>query len=151
MFGADARRDWWALDADDKRDDLKEVCRRLEASSRYIPRFAGGAEPLLVRWYRTVQKLANQYLHHTAVGLHVRLERGERVPTSYFDPSLPFWVCFCSYWTLAQQVYLQLLVEGLDAGDFNAIFVNGFASFTEFLRTLGKDVPDLVIEHPPAP
>jgi hypothetical protein len=103
-FGREAQRDWWGVDAAGDRVNLGDIVGRLEASKRYVPRFAGGAEPLLGRWYRTVQKLANQYLHHTPVGLGLRLTRGERVPSAYVDETLPFFVAFGAYWTMSQQV-----------------------------------------------
>jgi hypothetical protein len=131
-FGRAVTHDWWAIDADGSRVGFREVLQRLEASPRYAPRFAG-AGPLLIRWHTVVQKVAHQHLHHTPVGLQIRLGRGDEPPTPYSDQTLPFYVLFCTYWTLAQQIYLQLLVEGYDAASFNRLFADGFKTFRRYL------------------
>jgi hypothetical protein len=142
-FGRAVGGDWWGVDAEGSRVGLRDAVERLEASQRYVPRFAGGAEPLLIRWYKVVQKIANQHLHHTSVGLRIRLTRDERVPAVYTDQSLPFYVLFCAYWTFAQQIYLQLLIEGYSADGFNALFAEGFNTFGRFLRDIGRDIGTL--------
>jgi hypothetical protein len=131
-FGRAVTHDWWAIDAEGSRVGFREVLQRLEESPRYVARFAG-PEPLLVRWYRVVQKVAHQHQHNTPVGLQIHLVRGDLTPAPYSDRTLPFYVLFCTYWTLAQQIYLQLLVEGYDAAPFNRLFADGFNTFGRYL------------------
>lgn len=121
-FGPTASRDWWARDEKGRRVDLDEVVKRLEASSRWVPRFSGGQEKLLVRWHHVVQKWSSQYLHHTAMGLPLRVNAAGP-PEEFSDPLLPFWVCFCAYWVFGQQVYLTLYLDGSPPGGFDELFV----------------------------
>jgi hypothetical protein len=131
-FGRAVTHDWWAIDADGSRVGFREVLQHLEASPRYVARFAG-AEPLLLRWYRIVQKVAHQHQRNTPVGLQIRLTRGDPTPAAYSDETLAFYVLFCTYWTLAQQIYLQLFVEGYDAAGFHRLFADGFKTFGRYL------------------
>jgi hypothetical protein len=132
MFGRAVTHDWWAIDAEGHRVGFREVLQRLETSTHYATRFWSDGEPLLVRWYRIVQKVSHQHLHHTPVGLQVRLRRNEP-PTPYVDRTLVFYVLFCAYWSLGQQIYLQLLVEGYDAAGFDPAFADGLRTFARYL------------------
>jgi hypothetical protein len=131
-FGRAVTRDWWAIDAEGHRIGFREVLQRLETSTHYTTRFWSDGEPLLVRWYRVVQKVSDQHLHHTPVGLQVRLLRNEP-PAPYVDRTLVFYVLFCAYWSLGQQIYLQLLVEGYDAAGFDPAFAEGLRTFGRYL------------------
>jgi hypothetical protein len=141
-FGPTANRDWWARDADGRRVGLDDVVRRLEASPRWVPRFSGGRENLLVRWHRVVQKWGSQYLHHTAMGLPLRV-RADGPPEEFIDPLLPFWVCFCAYWVFGQQVYLTLYLDGSPPAPFDELFVSTLhEAFVKPLEAHGSVRPD---------
>jgi hypothetical protein len=132
-FGRAVTRDWWAIDAEGSRVGFREVLEHLEASSRYVARFWGGGEPLLIRWYRIVQRVAHQHVRHTPVGVQVHLPRGDKPPVPYADRTLAFYVLFCAYWTLGQQIYLQLAVEGYDTSGFDPLFADGLRTFQRYL------------------
>jgi Family of unknown function (DUF5677) len=140
-FGPAANRDWWARDAEGKRVGLNDVVKRLEASKRFVPRFSGGEENLLVRWHRVVQKWSTQYLHHTAMGLPLAV-RSDGPPGEFEDPLLPFWVCFSSFWTFGQQVYLILAFDGEEPDYFDELFVPLLHSaFVEPMKDLTSELP----------
>ena len=150
-FGGEAEKNWWDPckngDGTGQPLGLRGVAQRLEDAAAggemFCPRFAGGQEPLLARWELVVHKWFTQFLHHTALGLHIApSDQGQ--PELLSDPS--DFVIFAGVWMFAQQIYLLHDLDGRDTQAFDEVFK---ACLLEGFEQYGVS-SDLIVTAPKA-
>jgi hypothetical protein len=84
-FGSHARKDWWGVRRDGGEIGLPDVVRELAQADRFKPRFAN-ERPILEEMFHSAQKWNNQQLHHTALGLYLRLGCSGQPPVAEPQP-----------------------------------------------------------------
>ena len=153
-FGKQVSRNWWdpGREGSGRGKDvgLRKLVIELEkvAAERrmFHPRFAGGAEPLLDRTDRVVNKWLSQCVHQTAVGLPFAPTSVDDVGVSS-DPMII--VGFSASWLFAQQVYLLHELENLDFKEVDIVWYACMGQFVELLQgeEAAERLAEELIEH----
>jgi hypothetical protein len=124
-FGRYATEDWWGKRPDGSTVGMRDLVAEIANSDRFDPRLKGETSAV-EDLYSTVTVWASKTLHHTGMGVPIRLDEGGGRPRS-LTPPVPVQVLFPAYWVFAQLVYLVHEVQGWDFREFEALFIGELA------------------------
>lgn len=150
-FGAYAERDWWGQDRSGKRITMPSLVKALADAEQFQPRLKGD-EPVLEQYYSFLQKTWTQALHHTAVGMQLRIGESGEFPRAVSE-SNPFIILYGNYWVFGQLIFVTLELAAPVAAivRFQDLFLLGLAIFGESIGVHAPWADEIMNRHEATP